>query len=259
MAAGLASTGTTNLRTTLIAGYTVNTITQNGTIWSKPTGLSEIYVAVFGGGAKGGTVTVAGSSKAGGRGGLPGGFVASQLNAAAVPSTVTCTIGGGTSTSPSATLFGSLLSSESAFKAYVATPLGLIPTGGQPTAGGRGGSVGVDNESGDGVAGGATSVGLAGGSPGYYGAPNGGNGSSGQSGSNFGLCQTGGSGGGGGGLGQNLFGPASGGNGGNGGFPGGGGGGGGAASGSTGQTYGISGNGGSGLILVIYKTANTVI
>lgn len=258
-----AKTGTTNLRTSIIAGYTVTPVTANGTVWNKPAGLSEIYVAVFGGGAKGGTAVAGsganGSYRAGGRGGQPGGFVASQLDVAAVPASVTCTIGAGnTSTTPTSTSFGSLLSSESAFKAYVAHPLGLIPTGGQPTAGGRGGSVNYESEGGDGIAGGTTSVGLVGGTRGVYGAPTGTNGGNGGTGLNFGLCQTGGSGGGGGGLGQNAFGPAVGGNGGNGGFPGGGGGGAGAASG-LGETFGTPGNGGNGLILIIYKTANTVL
>ena len=253
--------GVTNLQTSIVAGYVVETISTSQT-WTKPANVSEIYVACFGGGAKGVNGNTANSGVAqGGAGGVGGGFISRQLNPTEVPATVAVTIGAGTAAGGQDTSFGTLVTTDDAFKGYVATPLGLLTTGSNPTAGGKGGNS-ENNSNGNGVAGGATAVGLAGGSGGAYktivslsqnpGTPGG----SGGNGTNFGLCFTAGSGGGGGGGVISSAG-GNGGAGGAGGFPSGGGGGGGAISSSLSKTGGIGGNGGNGMLLIIYKVANT--
>lgn len=238
-AANGASTGLTNLKNSLVAGYNVVTITTSGTIWNKPADISELYVACFGGGARGED----GNTERRSNGGLSGGYVASELDPTDVPSSVTCTIGSGSSTSPSATSFGSILSSEDNYRGFVAAPLGLMATGGQP---GNGGAGGFNVLNGDGQAGQTTAAGAAGGANTPFG---GGAGKAGSNGAFFGLAQGGGGGGGGGSCNSGL---TVGGNGGVGGYPGGGGGGGGR-----GTLNGLGGNGGNGLMLIIYKTAKT--
>lgn len=254
--------GVTNLQTSIVAGYTVVTVSTSQT-WTKPANLSEIYVACFGGGAKGGTGQSGTSgTRLGGTGGAVGGFISQQLNPTDVPATVACTIGSGTATTPGITSFGSLLGSDDAFKGYIAHPLGLLTTGASATAGGNGGQATVSTGS-NGTAGAATIVGVAGGTAGAgaqpAGSTPGGAGGAGGAGINFGLCQTSGSGGGGGGgkAGSGFTYPPAG-AGGAGGFPSGGGGGGGATCGtSSAGTPGVGGNGGNGLLLIIYKVANT--
>lgn len=270
--ASSAATGTANLQTSLVSGYTVLTFASStaGTVgnphWTVPADISEIYVALFGGGGKGSDGTGGSSgTRAGGSGGVAGGFISQQLDPGDLVAgdSVVCTVGKGTSVGGQETSFGSYLSTSSAFKNYVATPLGLIATGAGPTAGGNGGASQTNSS---GSAGGTTVVGVGGGSGGAYktavsaGQLPGNPGGSGNNGINFGLCFTGGSGGGGGGgLVSSASSSAVGGAGGSGGAPGGGGGGGGSCNGSPIFTnYGGSGGiGGQGLILVIYKIAST--
>lgn len=238
----------------LRGGYTVDTISASGT-WTKPVGLAEVFVALFGAGAAGspGTASVSGKLGSGGGGGSAGKVIAAQLDPKSIPDTVECTVGDGTSTTPPATSFGSIISTSNAFESYVSTPLGLMQTFAKSSAGGVGGTGGTIGTSGR-----TTQFGLLGGTagvPGTSGFPDGGNGYPGLTGLNFGLCQTGGSGGGGGG-GTNAFG-GNGGTGGAGGAPGGGGGGGGSS--AINCIPGDGGNGGNGLIIVIYKLASDVL
>jgi hypothetical protein len=265
---------TVNLQTSLVAGYTVVTLSSTQT-WTPPSNITEIYVALFGGGAKGGrgSVYTNGSQYPiiGGSGGNAGKFIASQLNPADVTNAgdISVIIGDGSSTTPTDTLFGSLLSTSSAFLSYVASPLGLISTATLPGSGGSGGNVVSLSGGQSGSAGGGTVVGVSGGSAGAAGTNGsgftGGSGGLGRSGVNFGLCYTGGSGGGGGGAIYNsatsgTF-TVTGGGGGSGGAPGGGGGGGGAAMqyGNFAATTvgGSGGYGGNGLAIILYKLANT--
>jgi len=260
-----AALGTANLQTSLVAGYNVDTIASN-TSWLVPDNISEIYIALFGGGGKGSSGGSGTNNQPGGAGGVNGGFISQQLdpsdatNPLIAGTYVTCTIGYGTTIGGQNTSFGSFLSTADAFKSYVATPLGLIATGANPTSGGSGGTT-----NGAGGSGGTTVVGVGGGSGGagkgiIVTAATGNPGGSGNNGINFGLCFTGGSGGGGGG---GVYSSASsgviGGAGGSGGAPGGGGGGGGGGTFSSvfPGTGGTGGVGGQGLILIIYKTAST--
>ena len=260
-AADAASTGTTNLRTTLVAGYTV--VTANSTTtWTKPDGITDLWVILFGAGANGTSGTTNGLGGDGtpgggnGQGGAGGAVIAQQVNPTAVGSTVSVTIG---TPASQATSFGSIVSTTAAYAAFVATPLGLLPSASAPSKGGNGGTFNSVNQgTSAGGAGVTTTAGVSGGSGGGRGSslfpPAAGG--SGQSGLNFGLCRTGGSGGGGGGgASAGTAGTKVGGAGGAGGFPGGGGGGGG--DGSSGG--GAGGAGGYGLALIIYKTANTVV
>lgn len=241
--AGGAASGVSNLYTSTIAGYTVTTVTTGTTTWSKPTGLAQLYVACFGGGAKGADGTTSG----GGAGGSGGGFVAQQIDVSAVPSSVTLTIGAASSTtSPAATTFGSLLSSEGSFRGYVASPLGVLATLSQPGSGGTGGKVGGPTSGTDGQSSGGGAV--AGGKGGSGTA-----GTGGGTGINFGLAYTGGGGGGGGG--SQVIQAIGGTSGGSGGYPGGGGGGGGGY--SSGSYPGPGGAGANGLMIIIYKVATT--
>jgi len=266
--ASLAATGTANLQTSLVSGYNVVTIASStaGTPanphWTIPADISEIYVALFGGGGKGSAGGSGTSNQPGGAGGVAGGFISQQLDPGDLiaGTSVACTVGMGTSIGGQDTSFGSYLSTSSAFKNYVATPLGLIATGAGPTSGGNGGTT-----SGAGSSGGTTVVGVGGGSGGAGKGPivtagTGNPGSPGNNGINFGLCFTGGSGGGGGGaIYSSASGGVVGGAGGSGGAPGGGGGGGGGGTFSSvfAGTGGTGGIGGQGLILIIYKTAST--
>ena len=236
-AAASATTGVSRLYTTTIAGYTVDTYYTGTATWNKPTGLSQLYVACFGGGGKGQDYP----SGDGGIGGTGGGFVAQQIDVSAVPSSVALTIGAASSTtSATATTFGSLLSSEGGLRGYVASPLGMLATASQPGSGGKGGYGGGFGLSGQSTANGA----VTGGAGGTYGP-----GGNGMAGTSFGLAYTGG-GGGGGGMGSPVSSQCKG---GNGGFPGGGGGGGGSTVGTTGP----GGSGANGLMIVIYKTVST--
>lgn len=251
----------TNLQTSLIQGYQVVTISSS-VPWVVPADISEIYVALFGGGGKGSQGSGGTSSpQAGGSGGVAGGFISQQLDPSVLTagSSVACTVGMGTSVGGQDTSFGSFVSTSSAFKGYVATPLGLLPTGASATAGGNGGATNAS-----GVTAATTIVGVAGGSGGASRSGSFSSGNPGGSGSNgltFGLCYTGGSGGGGGGgLLSSYYGVTTGGAGGSGGVPSGGGGGGGGSTNATGigpGTGGPGGNGGQGVILIIYKTAST--
>ena len=257
---------TTNLRTTLISGYTVITATSS-TTWTKPAGITDLWVALFSAGQSGssgsssglgGSGTPGGGSGVGGSGGQ---VIATQLNPTSVGSTVTVTVG--IAGSPT-TSFGSIVSTTSAYAAYVATPLGLLASSSAPSGGGNGGTFNpVNTGTSAGSAGQSTTAAVTGGNGGAGGSTSGSvltfaasPGVGGKAGLNFGLSQTGGSGGGGGGGAGSASGsPRTGGQGGNGGFPGGGGGGGG--DGFSGG--GAGGIGGAGLALIIYKTANTVV
>lgn len=260
----------TNLLNSLLSAYKVDTITidMSPKTWNKPDGITELYVVLFGGGSNGATggvytgLLTSSVNVAGGTGGAPGAVIALQIEPTNVGSSVTVTIG--TPSSPT-TSFGSIVSTADAFAAYVATPLGLLPTANAATVGGKGG--GYNNGFISAETGGTTTAGVAGGAAGGLAYvlngtdANGGTGGGGGAGINFGLCQTGGAGGGGGGFAYTTStGKATGGKGGAGGFPGGGGGGGGAAVHSTNsanRTAGGGGNGANGVALIIYKIAKT--
>ena len=262
---------TTNLRTALISGYTVVTATST-TTWTKPAGVTDLWVVLFGAGANGstgpGVISFTPTAAVAASGGTPGAVIATQINPtiAALNSPITVTIG--TTASPT-TSFGSIVTTALAYAAYVATPLGLLPSASAPTAGGNGGGY-VNGVLTNATPAAATTAGVSGGIAGTnsvsQASTTGGAGGGGTVGLNFGLCQTGGSGGGGGGWARVEFsGAAVGGSGGNGAFPGGGGGGGGAAlhinpnSGTKSATGGAGGAGANGMALIIYKTANTVV
>lgn len=259
-AAAAADNKANHLETTLTQGYTVVTATSTAT-WTKPSGITDLWVVLFGGGANGltggSTGTAGGVGGGAGKGGAAGAVIATQLDPTGIGATVTVTIG--TASSPT-TSFGSIVSTSSGYSALVATPLGMLPSASAPTSGGNGGAF---NAATQGTTAGATAAttaaGVAGGSGGTAGGAlyGGGNGGSGSSGLNVGLARTGGSGGGGGGGTSAGTGgaPHKGGNGGNGGYPGGGGGGGGDGSGGG----GTGGAGGAGLALIIYKLAKTTV
>jgi hypothetical protein len=83
--------GLTNLPApTSVANY--QAFTASGT-WTKPAGVSTVYVEIWGGGASGQVTRLNGNNRADGAGG--GGFVAVAFPASSLGSTVTVTVGAG--------------------------------------------------------------------------------------------------------------------------------------------------------------------
>lgn len=266
-AANGASGSVTNLKTSLLTGYSVVTINST-TTWTKPDNLSELYVVLFGAGATGSTgstsAPASGTIINGGAGGAAGNVVATQVNLSLLTSLSSVAVTIGSTASPT-TYFGSIVNSAASFANYVATPVGLMPSASLPTAGGKGGSYdGIASVAIAAAAGATTSAGVAGGSAGaatsgFTSPRTGGAGGAGGSGVLFGsLSQAGGSGGGGGGTCTGTgSGSYTGGTGGAGGFPGGGGGGGGVAISSYTNTGGPGGAGANGMAIIVYKIAKT--
>lgn len=203
-----------DIKAMLASGYSVQTITSS-TTWNKPAGLNELIVICVGGGrngAAGANASNGNPTTAGGVGGLGGGFIAQQLDPAAVSSSVAVTIaaaGGDTS-------FGSYVTSSPG-SGGIATQFGFSDTSSKPGNGGNGGGiVNGTTSSNAGVVGGASALAT------------GGTASSGNAGGTGGSvstsiqtkCGAGGGGGGASGSSSSRDGKA----GGAGGFPGGGGG-----------------------------------
>lgn len=240
------------IKSALLNGYTVDTITSS-TTWTKPSDITELMVVAVGGGRTGtaGSTSTSNAALAGGAGGLGGGFLAQALDPTAVSSSVAVTIGGpGQDTS-----FGSYVSTT-AGAGGIATQFGYSATSSLPGKGGNGGGAGSGAEAA--VAGDASAL-AAGGTSG--GATSSGNGTA-TSGGPGGNVSTSaptkcGGGGGGGGAGRNGTGPAQtyrGGTGGAGGYPGGGGGGGGSASGGySGAQAGPGGAGANGVMWIFTR------
>ena len=257
----------TTLQNKLSGGWTIDTITSNGDVWNNPGNILTMWAVCFGGGAKG----TSGVSS-GGNGGEPGDYVAQQINPQLLPSSVTCTIGPGSTTSKTVTAFGSIISTVSETPGYIGMPLGYFASVSFPAAGGAGGSSGSGSVGSVARAGtvGASAWSASGGTAGSASTGSsiatGGVGGNGSNAPTSGSAYSGGAGGGGGGgayiTSTSSGAVATGGNGGSGGFPGGGGGGGGGAnrvSGGTGTLIqGTGGNGGNGVIFLIYQRASTV-
>ena len=124
-----------DVKTELTAGWTIDTITSSGT-WTNPGNITLMWVVCFGGGAKGGDGSVIGSA---GSGGVAGDYVAQQINPYLLPSTVSCTVGLGSTTSKTVTSFGSVLSTTSETPGYIGMPLGYFASVSFPANGGAGG------------------------------------------------------------------------------------------------------------------------
>jgi hypothetical protein len=260
-AADTAQTTVDNVKTKLTAGWTIDTITSSGT-WTNPGNITLMWVVCFGGGAKGNT----GLGSSGGAGGVAGDYVAQQINPNLLPSTVTCTVGMGSTSSKTVTAFGSILSTTSETPGYIGSPLGYFASVSFPGDGGKGGSISggpTANAGSAGTAGWSASGGTAGTGSSSSGSPTGGTGGAGSNAPSVNIsAYSGGAGGGGGGAAYSSASKSSvatGGTGGAGGFPGGGGGGGGAASIASGTgnsaVQGTGANGGNGAIFLIYQKA----
>ena len=255
-AADTAQTAVDNVKTKLTAGWTIDTITSSGT-WTNPGNITQMWVVCFGGGAKG----TDGNT---GYGGVAGDYVAQQINPQLLTSTVSCTVGVGSTTSKTVTSFGSILSTTSETPGYIGMPLGYFASVSFPANGGAGGNAGTSGTAGTA---GTSAYSAAGGAGGF--ASNtatdatGGPGGAGSNAPTGGSAFSGGAGGGGGGgaytTTTNNLRTSTGGNGGAGGFPGGGGGGGGNATMRNAPTgtkiQGTGGNGGNGVIYLIYQKA----
>lgn len=234
------------IKSALLSGYTVDTITSS-TTWTKPPNITELVVILVGGGAPGadGGSTDNSSPAMGGGGGLSGGYFVQSLNPSDVGGTVPVTIGG----PGGLTTFGSYVTSVPG-SGGIATTFGFSQTSSIPGDGGRGGDASnAATTSSPGARGGTSALGL-GGTGGSAGSGSGtsGHGNPGGSVSASALTKCGGGGGGGGGgrYGQGQFTSINGGNGGAGGYPGGGGGGGGARSNGNLLATGNAGSGGAG-------------
>ncbi len=248
------------IKSAALSGWTLEELTTSGT-WTRPAptaNIAEFWAIPIGSGEGGG----GGVSLGFGLGGLPGGYVAQQINPSDLTSTVAYTIAAGASgqaagtTTPnpgSESSFGSLATSGFANgTSAISTLFGFYNAGASsPGPGGDGGT--GNNTPGAGTPGTAgSSTPLAtGGARGEAdtGTPK--DGSNGGNADLTGNTRAGGAGGGGGGGGSGASVGSSGGNGGNGGYPGGGGGGGGGR-GSAG-TSGAGGNGGNGCIILLYR------
>lgn len=151
-----------------------------GATWTKPTGAKSVEVVVIGGGGGGAVGTI--NSTAGAAGGGGGGMSHCVLNAAALASTETVTVGdgGASATNGNPSSFGDHLLANGGQKGVTTTP----GAGGQGTfaTGGAGGAAGTDSGNG-GTA--PTIFGLAptGGGGGGGNGGNGGNGGSQTAGS----------------------------------------------------------------------------
>lgn len=259
------------IKQAVIGGYVVDTFTSNGT-WTKPPNLIEWYGVAIGGGGKGmpgeGVVDTSGAIHEGGVGGSSGGYIAQQIEPAAVPASVAVSIGTGATTNGAdggITSIGSLVSSSPNGNG-ISTITGYLSTSSMPGSGGKGGSASGGAGSGGtataGTSGGSAALGAGGaGGQGKVGTGNqvGNSGSTGGTASLTGPTKSGGGGGGGGGgvggsggLGSSY----TGGSGGNGGYPGGGSGGGGTS--CRGGSYGTMnagnpGNPAHGVAFIIYK------
>ena len=248
-----------SIRSTTVGGWEVDHVTSNGNWTPKhPYSLSsivELWVICCGGGGGGDKGAASAFGSSGGNGGVPGRWMAKQIDLSLLYSPVYCTIGAGgagrTSRIGSApdnggtTTFGSLCSSHEATTASIGSFIGYYSAAdSRPGAGGKGG-----DESGGakaGSAGGSTPLASGGGG----GVVSGGAAGHGVSATLTGTLRAGGGGGGGGG-GANPV--QAGGKGGNGGTPGGGGGGGGASNSVDSNAGGDGGNGGDGCVVVMYR------
>lgn len=248
-----------SIRSTTVGGWEVDHVTSNGNWTPKhPYSLSsivELWVICCGGGGGGDKGAASAFGSSGGNGGVPGRWMAKQIDLSLLYSPVYCTIGAGgagrTSRIGSApdnggtTTFGSLCSSHEATTASIGSFIGYYSAAdSRPGAGGKGG-----DESGGakaGSAGGSTPLASGGGG----GVVSGGAAGHGVSATLTGTLRAGGGGGGGGG-GANPV--QVGGKGGNGGTPGGGGGGGGASNSVDSNAGGDGGNGGDGCVVVMYR------
>lgn len=276
---GSGGTGTpTEVRTTIEAikvavsnGYTLQTVTVNGS-FTVPAGITELNAIVIGGGGNGASGTTGSGTQNGGNGGVGGAYVFKQLDLSVLtPGTavLTCTVGAGGSGSggagSSSTVKdsgGATLLDSAAGTGGVALPQGMMSTSSTAGSGGRGGNA-VQSGSPTATAGAnGTSSGTANGGTGgnptvsaAAGGVQGGDGTAGGAGQTSTIPLVGGAGGaGGGGCATNSnFTSPSGGAGGNGGFPGGGGGGSGAGAGLLNiftRAYGLGANG---VIAFLYK------
>ena len=243
-------------------GYTLQTFTSSNPSWTVPPDLAAAEVAwagVIGGGGKGSTGAVVGSTVAyasGGLGGVDGGYTLAPISPASLAPTLAVVIGAAATTAganggaTSISSGGSPLATSTPGVSGIATPEGYQATSSKPGSGGNGGlgfTVSGNQAAADPGTPGQPSATAAGGAGG-----NGANGSSGASGMTGGVPITGGSGGGGG-AGRTGFG-LTGFSGGNGGYPGGGsGGGGGVGSTGGGGAGGPGGTPAAGFAFLIWK------
>ena len=243
-------------------GYTLQTFVASNPSWAVPpelAGADKAWAGVIGGGGKGYTGAVVGSSVAyasGGFGGNDGGYTLVPINPSSLASTLAIVIGAAATTSganggtSSISSGGSPLATSTPGVSGISTPEGYQATSSKPGSGGRGGlgfTVSGNQAAADPGTPGEASATAAGGAGGSGSA--GGNGSLGATG---GLPISGGSGGGGGAgrTGFALTGYA----GGNGGYPGGAsGGGGGVGSTGGGGAGGPGGTPAAGFAFLIWK------
>jgi hypothetical protein len=253
-----------DIKTKLTSGWTVQTISANGT-WTRPWTTSDapvdMWAICIGGGSGGGggyTSRVASGVNFGGSGGAGGGYVAQQINPSDVPSTVTVTIGAGgaggagsqnagapgAGVSGGATTFGSLATSAGGFTSgAIGSLFGYYDaTSSAPGKGGDGrksdGSVAAQDGGSTPLAAGGTTTTMVG--------------NDGATASLTGQTHAGG-GGGAGGRAQSSASAYR--TGGNGGFPGGGGGGGGGLPGQVSGTIiaGSGGAGANGVVILLWR------
>ncbi|WP_415678876.1 hypothetical protein, partial [Tsukamurella hominis] len=125
------------IRTSIAAGYTVQTITSN-TTWTKPADLTELIVIGIGSGKTGAAGASGANGLPGGPGGDGGGFTALALDPSTISSTVPVVIG----TSGGQTSFGSYLTTITA-QGHIASELGFVPT---TSVGGKGGTGGTGSD-----------------------------------------------------------------------------------------------------------------
>lgn len=231
----------------VINGYTVETKVTSGT-WTKPANITELVVVVIGGGETGENGQASARES---NGGLGGGYIAQQIDPAAVAASTAYVVGN--ANTPSS--FGAhVISSPGG--GGISTSFGFTPTTSMPGNGGNGG-LGELNDNNNNTAGAngqgsALAVGGVGGER-----VGNGQGNPGTAGGNVSAATTtkcGGGGGGGGSGGANAaIGGNHGGSGGPGGYPGGGGGGGGGRSSRSGASNGAGGIGATGIIWIFWR------
>lgn len=266
------STTIAAIKTKLTSGFTLETITANGT-WTRPWTPGtvdeprEFWAVCIGSGGGGGvgTKVVSNSGSTSGLCGAAGSYAAALIDPSTITSTVTCTIGpggagavlGGSSAVGAAeTAFGSLLTSI-AGRAFISSQFGYY------TADDSQPGIGGGYISGTYYPAGSTPLATAGahGTSAVLGVSVVGPGGNGGTASLTGVNRAGGGGGGAGGTAATRSDNASwgsgtrGGRGGNGGYPGGGGGGGGGANDgrNLGITQGDGGNGANGVIVLLWR------